>query len=129
MRQGELFALVWSDIDFEAGSVLVQRSLEEIDGKHRVKEPKSGRGRRIDVSSFALAALQEHRKAMLAEGNYQPEAPVFCAPRGRVAAQAQLPAARVSALAKSGEPPRDPLPRLAAHSGHARAAQRRERQW
>jgi integrase len=82
MRQGELFALEWCDIDFEAGSVQVQRSLEEINGRHRVKEPKSGKGRRIDVSTFALEALQEHRKAMLAEGCYRQDGPVFSAPEG-----------------------------------------------
>jgi integrase len=78
MRQGELFGLQWSAVDFEAGAVLVQRSLEEINGTHRLKEPKSGRGRRVDLSSFALAMLQDHRKAMLAEGHYRPDGPVFC---------------------------------------------------
>jgi integrase len=82
MRQGELFALCWEDIDFDAGSVLVQRSLEEINGKHRVKEPKSGKGRRIDVSAFTLDVLREHRRAMLAEGHYSPDAPVFPASEG-----------------------------------------------
>ncbi len=57
MRQGEQFALEWGAIDFEAGSVQVQRSLEEINGRHRVMEPKSGKGRRIDVALFALEAL------------------------------------------------------------------------
>lgn len=38
MRQGELFALCWQDVDFDAGSVFIQRSLEEINGKHRIKE-------------------------------------------------------------------------------------------
>src|SRR5262249_16667009 len=69
MRQGELFALQWTDIDFSTGSVLVQRSLEEINGRLRVKEPKSGRGRRIELSRFTLDALHKHRKNMLAEGN------------------------------------------------------------
>ncbi len=82
MRQGELFALQWDDFDFQACSVQVQRSLEEINGRHRVKEPKSGKGRRIDLSAFALEALQEHRKAMLVEGNYRPDGPVFCATEG-----------------------------------------------
>jgi integrase len=77
MRQGELFALRWADFDFGAGAVLVQRSLEEINGRLRVKETKSARGRRrIDLSRFALAALHEHRKRMLADGHA--EAPVFC---------------------------------------------------
>lgn len=76
MRQGELFALHWTDFDFTIGSVQVQRSLEEINGKLRVKEPKSGRGRRIELSRFALDALHEHRKRMLAEGHAT--GPVFC---------------------------------------------------
>jgi integrase len=82
MRQGELFALQWDNVDFDAGIVIVQRSLEEINGKQRIKEPKSGKGRRIDLSAFAVEALQKHRKAMLAEGNYRPDGPIFCAPEG-----------------------------------------------
>jgi integrase len=77
MRQGELFALLWSDVDFENGCVQAQRSLEEVNGRHRVKETKSGRGRRIDVSRFALGILANHRKAALAAGRYRPDAPVF----------------------------------------------------
>lgn len=80
MRQGELFALQWTDIDFTTGSLQVQRSLEEINGKLRVKEPKSGRGRRVELSRFTLDALHEHRKRMLAEGHTT--SPVFCDQEG-----------------------------------------------
>lgn len=80
MRQGELFALQWSDVDFAAGCVTVQRSLEELSGKVRVKSTKTGNGRRIDLPPLALDALRDHRAAMLAEGNIA--APVFCAPEG-----------------------------------------------
>lgn len=77
MRQGELFALQWTDFDLGSGSVLVQRSLEEINGRLRLKETKSARGRRrIDLSRFALDALHEHRKRMLVEGHTG--GPVFC---------------------------------------------------
>jgi integrase len=82
MRQGELFALAWDDLDLESGTVLVQRSLEEINGKHRIKEPKSGKGRRIDLSTFSQEVLREHRKAMLAEGRYRADGPVFCSAEG-----------------------------------------------
>lgn len=78
MRQGELFALSWPDIDFDANVVNVRQSLEEIQGRHRLKEPKTGNGRRIDVSSFTMDALANHRKAMLAEGHYRNDGPVFC---------------------------------------------------
>jgi integrase len=80
LRQGELFALRWSDIDFQAGSVTVQRSLEELAGRVRVKETKTGKGRRIDLPAFAMTALAEHRATMLAEGNIT--APVFCTVTG-----------------------------------------------
>jgi integrase len=69
MRQGELFGLQWSVIDFEKGSVSVQRSLEEVKGKHRLKEVKTAKGRRrIELSQFTLDVLHDHRKRMLAEG-------------------------------------------------------------
>jgi integrase len=69
MRQGELFALEWTDVDFEAGYLTVRRSLEDLGGTLRVKEPKTGKGRRVDLPAFALDALHAHRKAMLAEGH------------------------------------------------------------
>jgi integrase len=51
MRQGELFGLQWPDIDFEAGSVYVQRTLEEIKGRFKLKELKTTKSkRRIDLS-------------------------------------------------------------------------------
>jgi integrase len=79
MRQGELFALVWPDINFETGAVLVQRSLEEINGHCRTKETKSAKGRRrIELSQFTIDALNDHRKAMLAEGHYRHDGSVFC---------------------------------------------------
>ncbi len=77
LRQGELFALQWSDIDFTSNCVTVQRSLEELNGIVRVKGTKTGKGRRIDLPAFAIAALRDHRAAMLAEGNIAH--PVFCA--------------------------------------------------
>jgi integrase len=81
MRQGELFALRWDDLDLDGGTVLVQQTLEEIDGKFRLKEPKSAAGRRrIVLPAFAVEALREHRKRMLAEGHVS--GPVFCDRRG-----------------------------------------------
>jgi integrase len=77
MRPGELFALEWPDIDLEGGFLCVRRSLEEIDGKLRVKDVKTPKGRRrIDLAPQTVAALHEHRKAMLAEGHLA--GPVFC---------------------------------------------------
>lgn len=69
MRQGELFALEWSDVDFTGGYLTVRRSLEDLGGVLRVKDTKTGKGRRIDLPKKALNALQAHRRAMLAEGH------------------------------------------------------------
>jgi len=80
LRQGELIGLQWPDIDFDGDAVTVQRSLEEISGKVRIKEPKTGKGHRIDLPQFAMEAMRDHRADMLAEGNIA--APVFCAPEG-----------------------------------------------
>ncbi len=80
MRQGELFGLRWSDIEFDPGCITVRRSLDETRGTFMVKETKTKGARRIDLPPHAVAVLQAHRKAMLAEGHI--DAPVFCAPGG-----------------------------------------------
>jgi integrase len=69
MRQGELLALTWADIDFDAGTVDVRRSLSQVKTEFIVKEPKSRSSRRtIALPQFALAALRDHRTAALAAG-------------------------------------------------------------
>jgi integrase len=69
MRQGELFALTWDDVDFTRSTVHVRHSLQEVDGVLTVKEPKSVSGRRsIMIDSTTLGALQDHRKRAIANG-------------------------------------------------------------
>jgi integrase len=75
-RPGELLALMWDDVDFEGGFLSITKSLEEIDGRVRVKATKTAKGRRrIDLSADTLAVLAEHRKAALAAGRIA--SPVF----------------------------------------------------
>jgi integrase len=81
MRPGELFALAWDDIDFAGGFVSVTRSLEEIDGRHRLKDVKTKKARRrIDIDAGTALILHEHRKRMVAEGFAA--SPVFCDTQG-----------------------------------------------
>jgi integrase len=81
MRQGELFGLMWGDIDVDAGTVFIQRTLEEIDGRFRTKDPKSAKSRRrVELPAVAIEALHEHRKRMFREGHIA--GPVFCDHRG-----------------------------------------------
>ncbi len=78
MREGELFAVQWDDIDFAGAGVMVQRALKEVRGKLWVEDLKTNKSRRrIDLSPATLQALHEHRKRQLAEGNAGKL--VFCA--------------------------------------------------
>ena len=61
--------------------ITITKSFEEIAGKLRVKAPKTKKSRRrIDVSADTVAALVEHRKALLAEGHIG--GLVFCDTQG-----------------------------------------------
>jgi integrase len=70
MRRGELLALRWEDIDFDAGALSVRRTLLGIDGEKVVTgPPKSARGtRRIDLPKSTVAALRAHQLRMFGEG-------------------------------------------------------------
>ena len=60
MRRGELLALKWSDIDMEAGTVRVEKSLRQVDRYRFVREaPKTERSRRVlTIPAIALRALR-----------------------------------------------------------------------
>jgi integrase len=62
MRQGELLALKWGDLDLTHGKLQVRRTLLRVhDGEAKVAEPKSPTSRRcIQLTDLALAALQRH---------------------------------------------------------------------
>jgi integrase len=69
MRQGEIFALHWPDVDLVEGVVTVRQSLEEINGNFRLKAPKTKSGRRrIWVGGPTVEALRKHRERMREEG-------------------------------------------------------------
>lgn len=83
-RQGEMLALNWRDVDFERRTVSITKSLEEVGGSLAIKSPKTKRAKRtISLSAFTLDALQEHRKAVLSEGSYNPDGPIFCGVRNK----------------------------------------------
>ncbi len=62
-RQGEIFALRWSDVDLEGGILTVQRSLEEISGRIEFKSTKADKVRRVNLAPSTIAALRAHRAA------------------------------------------------------------------
>ena len=69
MRQGELLALHWGDIDWERATVTVRRTVRHMSGRGAVEgEPKSRTSRRtLPLVPPVLAALREHRQQQLEE--------------------------------------------------------------
>lgn len=66
MRQGELFALRWSDVDLRRRTLFVQRSAQEVASEISFVEPKTDRSRRrVSLSGVAVDALKR-RKAIAA---------------------------------------------------------------
>jgi integrase len=68
-RLGEMLALTWKDINFEAATVTFQRTLSEVGGSIAVKETKTASSRRtVQLPQFTIEALHEQRKQLVAEG-------------------------------------------------------------
>jgi len=68
MRQGELLGLRWEDVDPEAGTIRVQRSLQRTKDGFVLTEPKTKRSRRqIELTELAVDALERHRINQTAE--------------------------------------------------------------
>jgi integrase len=63
LRQGELLALRWENVDLDAGELEVVGSLS---GQRRsdlqVVTPKTGKGRRVSLAPHAVSTLREHRR-------------------------------------------------------------------
>ena len=62
LRRGEVLGLSWADIDFEAGSVRVDRALARYDREFHRDAPKTRSSRRtIAVPQFVVETLRRHR--------------------------------------------------------------------
>jgi integrase len=61
-RQGECLGLLWSDIDFEAGTVTIARQLQRLRGEYVLVDLKTERSRRtLALPAVATEALRAHR--------------------------------------------------------------------
>lgn len=68
LRPGELTALLWEDVDLEAGVVHVRRAWKGSGSQRHLGETKTrGSVRAVDLPSTVVSALREHRSAQLAE--------------------------------------------------------------
>ena len=63
LRQGEVFGLLWQDVDFEQGAIFVQHSLAHVVGKGAVmQEPKTKNSRRrVLLLPEDVASLRKYR--------------------------------------------------------------------
>lgn len=69
LRQGELFAIEWRDIDFSAGTIRIERQAIAPRGKLEVKEPKTKAAKRtLEMSGDVRLALEDRRKIAVKEG-------------------------------------------------------------
>jgi integrase len=92
LRQGEVLALRWSDVDLADGGLRVVRSLQYLGREGlRFAEPKTARSRRrLALSPDTVSALGEHRRRQLARRlalgpAYEDQDLVFPDPLGRPA--------------------------------------------
>ena len=61
MRQGELLALKWQDVDLENATLSVRRTITKSGGRLLLGEPKTRKSRRtIDLTEASVEALREH---------------------------------------------------------------------
>jgi integrase len=58
MRRGEIAALRWRNVELDAAQLAVTQSAEQTKAGVRYKEPKSGRGRTIALSTMLVAELK-----------------------------------------------------------------------
>jgi integrase len=62
LRRGEALALRWSDVDLEAGTLRVARTLSRVRSGHVFTEPKSPRSRRtVPLPTSCISELRAHR--------------------------------------------------------------------
>ncbi len=68
LRRGEALALRWSDVDLDAGVLVVRGTLGRVDGKLLITQPKTERSRReIPLPPSVVAMLKAYRKTQLEE--------------------------------------------------------------
>ena len=68
MRQGELLALHWADVDFEECAIYVRWNVRRRDGAFHFKQPKTRKSRRrIALAPETLEYLRAHRTRQFAE--------------------------------------------------------------
>jgi integrase len=61
LRRGEIAALRWRHVDFDAGHISIEQSAEQSLAGVRYKPPKSGKARTVAMGATVAAELRAHR--------------------------------------------------------------------
>lgn len=100
LRQGELLALRWRDVDLDRGWLAIRHTLRR--GARVLAEPKTERARRtLRLGDSAMAVLREQRRR---QGTIDPEAYVFATATGRPLDSRNVTQDLQAALLRAGLP-------------------------
>ena len=70
IREGELLALTPADLDFERGTVTINKSYQRIDGRDVVTEPKTPKSNRvIKMPDFLVEEMKEYKQSLYKIGD------------------------------------------------------------
>ena len=70
MREGEVMGLMWDCVDFEAGTITINKQLQRLrgnGGEYRLTSPKNGKARIITPAAFVMTLLRHHKAAQAAQ--------------------------------------------------------------
>ena len=67
LREGEILGLKWSDVDLDAGTLQVRRTLSEALAGRLFEPPKNGKGRSVKLTARAVEALRNHLTRQIEE--------------------------------------------------------------
>ncbi|AXK35892.1 site-specific integrase [Streptomyces armeniacus] len=68
MRRGELLGLLWEAVDLERGTLVVERSLQRVEGELRLVRPKTRSSvRTVPLPPLVVKALEDHKERQAQE--------------------------------------------------------------
>lgn len=70
MREGEVMGLMWDCVDFEAGTITINKQLQRLrgnGGEYRFTSPKNSKPRIITPAAFIMALLRHHKATQAAQ--------------------------------------------------------------
>ena len=85
LREGELLGLRWDDVDLEAGTLRVRRTLSETRDGPIFEPPKNGKGRNVPLTGASVEALRDHLARQMREigEGYEDRGLVFASRTGK----------------------------------------------